>query len=59
MRFPDFPVSRWLLDEWARRSFPVPVLLNRLTAPLLLFIFGMKVLSSPLIPWDKPRGYPP
>jgi hypothetical protein len=37
------------LDEWARRSFPVPVLLNRFTAPLLLFIFGMCEISLRLL----------
>jgi hypothetical protein len=45
MRRVAFPVSRWLFDEWARRNFPVPVVLNRFDAPRLLFILGMNEIS--------------
>src|SRR5262249_18748210 len=41
LRFADFFPSRWAFGAFRRRSFPVPVTLNRFFAPLCLFCFGI------------------
>ena len=38
-------VRMWLVKAWFPLIFPVPVFLKRLAAPLLVFIFGMDILS--------------
>ena len=42
-----FFVSMWLWNGLSQRILPFAVFLNRLAAPLLLFIFGMGHLPLP------------
>src|SRR5260370_23385374 len=51
--------SRWFLPARWRMSLPVPVILNRLLAPLCVFVFGMVAVVS-LVLWSPQlRGHAP
>jgi len=48
LRFRDAILCRnwWLLNDFRRVIFPVPVILNRLTAVLFVLIFGIFLLAG-------------
>ena len=45
-RFVDFLVKIWEVNALLRRILPEPVALNRLAAPLFVFIFGITILLA-------------
>src|SRR5688500_11122669 len=52
LRFDDFFSRLWLLIPCLRRSFPVPVTLQRFFAPFPVFIFGISLHSHVLVRRD-------
>jgi len=52
IRFAGLLVRRWLLYPLCLMTLPVPVTLNRLAAPLCVFIFGISS-SNNKIPAEK------
>ena len=55
-RLRDFLVKMWLWNGRSQRILPLAVLLNRLAAPLFVFIFGMVLYLSPIGQGDAPSA---